>query len=188
MPVVSAWIAIGLCAMNLLSTVQQPGNCRRPIRKSKEVFHLRAEPAKVTPAELGQPINIKLVLTNHSRRTLKVRIYGWPVPFGTRNQMNCIRLRCTNAVTGKEVKYSWPPDILSVAEAQGREHTEEVPPGKSWLFPLNLRDYCDLPPGRYRVEFKYDTESIPSWVKPDKDSWHGTTNMVVVQVRVAEKR
>jgi len=154
--------------------------------KAKEAFSLRVLPARIRSAKPGQPIKVKLVLTNISGQTQKIRIYEWPVAFGATREMNCLQLRCRNVATREEVKYSWPPQILSVADVQGREPTQEVPRGKSWFFPINLRDYCDMPPGRYEVELEYDTESVPSWVKPDKNAWHGATNKVIVRVHVSK--
>jgi hypothetical protein len=53
-----------------------------------------------------------------------------------------------------------------------------IDPGKALSFPINLRDYCVLPPGQYVASFIYDTSSLPSWFGMRDDAWYGATNMV----------
>ncbi|HEY3781338.1 MAG TPA: hypothetical protein VGL56_09670 [Fimbriimonadaceae bacterium] len=123
-------------------------------------------------------------MKNVTRNAEPIRLWFWPNPFIQPTDLHALRLRCRDAKTWKEVKYKWPPPGKSVSDGMGKELTETIPPGKSWIDPIDFREFCDLPVGSYIAELQYDTRFCPSWVKPDAKAWHGATNKVEIRIRV----
>ena len=146
---------------------------------------MRAQPRLII-VHRNQSIPIKVALRNVTNHDAYIRLWFWPVPFGPHTDLHCFMLRCRNQITGKEVRYTWPPTQMLVSDAQGKEFPNKIPQGGSIIAPINLRDFCVLPLGKYIVELQYDTRFTPSWVKPDKRAWHGITNKVIVNLQVSK--
>ena len=153
--------------------------------RSKASFQLYAWPHQVI-VHGHQPVNITFALHNVTNHATYIRVWYWPVPFGPRPDLRCLRLRCRNQITGKEVQYKWPPLMKTPSDHLGKELPDLIPPGKSYIFPYDLRQFCVLPPGKYILDLQYDTRYMPPWVKSDRRAWHGVTNKETVRIQVLQ--
>ena len=174
-------LPIGTCM------AQQPG--RNPtIAKApsaKTPFELEAHPAQVV-AHYRQPLTLWIGPINTTDRDVYLRVWFIPCPFNAPVDLQCLRMRCRDLKTGKEVRYRWPPLIETVADAQLKESamTIAIHPGKPYVVPFDPSLFCVLPPGQYALELQYDTRHTPTGIAPDPRAWHGITNKVTVNIRI----
>ena len=155
------------------------------VTELKNAFQMHAWP-KYVVVHRNQSIPVKITLRNMTDGDAYIRLWFWPVPFGPHTDLHSLVLRCRNQSTGKEVQYIWPPAGRTISDAQGKELPDKIPSGRSVKIPIDLRQFCVLPHGKYVLELQYDTRFVPSWVKPDRRAWHGITNKVTVRIQVLD--
>jgi hypothetical protein len=161
---------------------QQPGQTPAT---AKTPFELEAQPKQVV-AHYRQRLNLSVGLTNTTDRDVMIRVWFTPCPFNVPVSLQCLRMRCRDLKTGREVRYRWPPPIATVADAQLKESAMTIPihPGKPFVVPFDPSLFCALPPGQYALDLQYDTRHTPTGIAPDPRAWHGVTNKVTVDIRI----
>jgi hypothetical protein len=172
---------IGACMAKQLG--RNPVVAKAPIAKTP--FQLEAQPAQLV-GHYRKPLNLSVVLTDTTDHDVVIRVCFIPCPFNVPVGLQCLRMRCRDLKTGREVRYRWPPPIETVADVQLKESALTIPidPSRPYVVPFNLSERCVLPPGQYALDLQYDTRHTPAGIKPDPRAWHGVTNKVTVNIRI----
>ena len=150
-------------------------------------FVLRVRPS-ITYVNYGKPVPLRVFIVNTSSRDRLIYFSFYPVHFGADTDMGCLMMRCRNNKTGNDVQYHYKPPGTTVQDALGIKQLTRISAHSFNGVTINLRDWCELPPGQYTVELQYETEKIPGWVVPDSRGWHGRTNEVSVSVVIGNSQ
>ena len=156
----------------------------RTTKRSNMPFVLHVWPKRLF-VHAEHPVNLHVILRNVSGTDQFIWCFMRPVPFGADTDMGSLMTRCRNARAGKDVRYKWAPPGMTTQDAQMKELVETCPAGSSSSREtINLRDWCVLPRGTYIVEMQFETQHLPTWIKPDKRAWHGVTNVEKVLIHI----
>ncbi len=149
---------------------------------------LSASPGTIS-VNAGASFEIRLSLTNITSKPVLTRVVTrLPGPYGLRNELSTLELKCIDLSTKRGVSYTWGPRILSVAEASGRDPCVTIPAHGTIDAYVDVMKYCKLHPGRFNLSFRYNSLYNPPAVKPDKNAWHGLTNTVNVSIKVLHRK